>query len=274
MKTAVMQRIASIAAPAGTKAVRHGVSFDGRLLTLCVSEDIAPTLFESHGVAKTVFMSNGGGFAKTQIPGYEAILLENNRHQNTYRRLRGMTATFPMVQLFPDGMVLAVAPRCLRSEEHGAELNAKVFDPSGNCVKAFTLGDGIQDVQVSKAGEIWVSYFDEGVFGNFGWTSPIGASGLVRFDDTGKVMWEFTAGEIADCYALNVFADRAWAYYYTSFELAEVKPGGITRYETGVDGAHAFALDSQNVAFLGGYGKSRQTRQLSCAGRARSWKRK
>lgn len=37
-------------------------------------------------------------------------------------------------------------------------------------------------------GRIVTSYFDEGIFGNFGWDQPLGASGLVVWDEQGRVL--------------------------------------------------------------------------------------
>ncbi|WP_440117757.1 hypothetical protein [Paenibacillus sp. QZ-Y1] len=74
----------------------------------------------------------------------------------------------------------------------------------GNTIREFLLGDGIQSVQVTKNGTIWTSYFDEGVFGNNGWSNPIGSQGLVAWDEHGNKLYEDHAADIADCYALNV----------------------------------------------------------------------
>ena len=62
------------------------------------------------------------------------------------------------------------------------DLNAKVFDRSGNQIREFLLGDGIQNVYVTKGNKIWTSYFDEGVYGNYGWEVPIGRNGLRAWD--------------------------------------------------------------------------------------------
>ena len=45
----------------------------------------------------------------------------------------------------------------------------------------FCLGDGIQDCVVKKDGTIITSYFDEGVFGNYGWDEPLGDCGLIAW---------------------------------------------------------------------------------------------
>ena len=51
---------------------------------------------------------------------------------------------------------------------------------AGELRRQFVLGDGIKHVQTTAAGDIWVGYFDEGVYGNYGWgndpdSEPIGA---------------------------------------------------------------------------------------------------
>jgi hypothetical protein len=96
------------------------------------------------------------------------------------------------------------------------------------CVCLMVLGDGVQDVQVDAAGGVWVSYFDEGVLGNYRWTNPIGVRGLLRFSIQGEIEWEYApppgCNPILDCDALNVWAQRAWACYDST--IAEVDAPG------------------------------------------------
>jgi len=71
-----------------------------------------------------------------------------------------------------------------------------IYGFDGALRRTTTFGDGIADVQTTTRGDIWVSYFDEGVFGNYGWgydeaSTPIGAPGLVRFDRQGSVLWSY-----------------------------------------------------------------------------------
>jgi hypothetical protein len=88
--------------------------------------------------------------------------------------------------------------------------------------KIFDLGDGSEDLQTTPIGNIWVSYFDEGVFG-----LGIGNAGLICFDSTGKSVFKYSdlvethqAPYIADCYALNVISDHeVWLCYYADFPL-------------------------------------------------------
>src|SRR5262245_41324772 len=44
--------------------------------------------------------------------------------------------------------------------------NAHVYEADGTPAHSFHAGDGIADVQATERGNAWVSYFDEGVFGN------------------------------------------------------------------------------------------------------------
>jgi hypothetical protein len=120
-----------------------------------------------------------------------------------------------------------------------------VLAPNGEAESTFTLGDGVQDVQVSRAGRIWVSYQDEGVFGNYGWgapngPAPLGSAGLVCWDTDGTKVWDFVAPDglpaIADCYAMNVSDEAAWACYYTDFPIARVW-GGFRRRRLGLRSA-------------------------------------
>ena len=92
--------------------------------------------------------------------------------------LLNVNIAFPSVQPLPNGEVLLVGARC-HYRKGDPEQNAIVCSPEGEIVRSFVLGDGINDVQTTSDGMIWVSYFDEGVFGNYGWDKPMGASGLV-----------------------------------------------------------------------------------------------
>jgi len=53
---------------------------------------------------------------------------------------------------------------------------------SRNPFPLFHAGDGVEDIQTTEDGRTWVSYFDEGVFGD---TTP-GQAGLVCLDSSGE----------------------------------------------------------------------------------------
>lgn len=175
-----------------------------------------------------------------------------------------LPVAYPHFQPFPDERFLAVGGRC-RLTSDGPEQNALVIGADGGIVAEFCLGDGINDLQTTPTGRIWVGYHDEGVFGNYGWgnqdgTPPLGRSGLVSWSNDGDKESEFTppAGlpSIADCYALNVVGEEAWACYYTDFPVVHVgSDGSATGWVGEVVGAHALAvLGAARVGLVGGYG--------------------
>lgn len=130
----------------------------------------------------------------------------------------------------------------------------------------FCAGDGIQDIGVDGQDRIWISYFDEGVLGNFGWSTldadgktgpaPIGNAGLNCFDKTGAVIWQHDQKDrfIVDCYALNVTERATYFYFYTDFDLGRVSDEFRREYrEVDVSGSSSFAVSSDAVLFTGQY---------------------
>lgn len=139
--------------------------------------------------------------------------------------------------------------------------NAHVYGSDGRCLHSFHAGDGIEDIQATAEGRIWVSYFDEGVFGDM----PLGQAGLACLDSSGQVTFRFNelastgaVPYIADCYALNACSSReAWLCYYTDFPLVHLVDGQVAGLRTGirVKGSHGFAISGQHALFAGGYAK-------------------
>lgn len=165
-------------------------------------------------------------------------------------------ARFPVIDLLPDGAIVVVDARC-----RSGERNATVHEPEGAPRASFPVGDGVEQIGVDGAGTIWVSYFDEGVFGN-----DLAAAGLRRFSPTGEILWTFAAPsgtpDIADCYALNVDAHTTWIYYYTDFPLVRISAGRSRAFTpTPVRGARSVAVHRDDVLFLGGYGSPTAVRR-------------
>jgi hypothetical protein len=164
-------------------------------------------------------------------------------------------------QPHPEG-VLLVGSRC-HWKPQGPETNAVVIDRQGRIVRRMTLGDGIEDVRVSPDGTIWVSYFDEGVFGNYGWSDPgptcIGAPGLVAFTPTGEIKRRYQPVEagtddICDAYAVNVTGnDDVWVYFYVDFPIVNLRQGAYRVWDPAVAGARALAIKGERVLLLGDY---------------------
>lgn len=173
----------------------------------------------------------------------------------------------PTVQPLPDGQVLAVGARA-QWRQDGPERNAIISSAAGTALAAETLGDGIAHVFTTDTGHVWVVYFDEGVFGNYGWglaedREPIGSCGLARFSPDLKVDWRFPShvntpwGTISDCYALNVDTDTVWTCYYIDFPIIRVREGTLTGWRTDGIAAKALIVDGSRIALYGGYGTER-----------------
>lgn len=175
------------------------------------------------------------------------------------------------VQPLTDELLLVCARSHYKSPDD-FERNGRVYTRDGKFAREILLGDGIQSVQATSGGEIWTSYFDEGVFGNYGWQTPVGASGLVAWNSRGDKQYEFEPGEgldsICDCYALNVESeDDVWLYYYTEFPLVRLHNHEIQSiWKIPLGGSDAFAVFAGHALFRGGY-KDRDTFQLFALGK-------
>jgi hypothetical protein len=178
--------------------------------------------------------------------------------------ISGLRLGYPMVQPLPDDRTLIVGARC-RWHAEGPERNAVIVDADGRLIAEGTLGDGIEAVLATPSGRIWVGYFDEGVFGNFGWggpgPEPIGSHGIVCFASNLVAAWRYPydadGGSIADAYSMNVDGETAWSSYYTDFPLVRIQSDVITTWRGGPAGARALIVDGSRCALIGGYGEDR-----------------
>jgi hypothetical protein len=169
--------------------------------------------------------------------------------------LSATTENYHTVQPLPDGRWLLVCGRSGGANDR----NARIHEATGGPGLSFHAGDGIADVQTTEKGRIWVSYFDEGVFGN----TPLGQSGLVRLEPNGRP--SFRLGDLpdavlrsmADCYALNVCSDQeTWLYFYTDFPLVRLVDGRVAgHWRVPVAGAHGFAVAGDRVLFGGSHNR-------------------
>lgn len=167
--------------------------------------------------------------------------------------------------------VMLVAARCAWRAS-GPERNAVCFDWNGVETGRFTFGDGIESVQTSVDGTSWVSFFDEGVFGNRGWSSPgpepLGSSGLLAFDQAGQQIFNFDASaaktdRICDAYAMYVAGrDDVWVYFYTEFPIVRVRRGVYSKWTYGIGGARAMAVRGDRVLLFGDYQQPSLLRQV------------
>lgn len=172
----------------------------------------------------------------------------------------------PLIAPHPSQGIVVIDAICPWRPNRPPAHNAHLFDRNGTRLSSFHGGSSVMDVQCAANGEIWISFFDEGVFGNHGWNSTgpagLGRGGLVCLDTAGNVLWSHNDREdaerfIDDCYALNVVGDEAWFYFYSDFHLGQHRrKGGRPRYtKVPVSGCGAFAKSGNRFVFSAGYGK-------------------
>ncbi|WHX80005.1 hypothetical protein QNH32_05190 [Priestia flexa] len=101
-----------------------------------------------------------------------------------------------------------------------------VFSCEGEVMKEFSVGEGIADCQVDDVHQIWISYFDEGIFSGF----EMSRSDLVALDIDGNIIFDYgdivnvhNLPSIDDCYGMNVLGDEIWLYYYSEFPVVQLK---------------------------------------------------
>jgi hypothetical protein len=255
----------TLSTPAGFKAIATSISLVGTLVRLLVPEKALNSVF-----GRTVHHSFAS-FPKTHTQDdFSAVLTTAGTASSQNVSIGGLRVTFPQVEILPNGDILIVATRCQRLSDGRVEMNARVYDPSGLLKREFLLGDGISHVQADAQGKIWVGYFDEGVYGNFGWQrdgGPFGAAGLSCFRDDGKRIWDFKPPDgfdtISDCYALNACSNGVWVYYYTDFPFAYIDANRRIRcWKNEIAGARTFAVGKNSVLLFGGYDTERDACRL------------
>lgn len=188
------------------------------------------------------------------------------------------------VQPLGVGEILLVAART------AGEPNARVIDARGATVREFILGDGIADVQTTLAGDIWVSYNDQGTFigcwqtgehpdsvryadrdfsgpMSFGDGSNNEHYGLLRTSAEGRVSWRFTDTETIEpimwCDGLNAFGDGSavWACYScfpgiaNLIPVVRIEPDGTRRvWYAATDPGRALAVHGETILLGDAYG--------------------
>ncbi|WP_053366321.1 hypothetical protein [Bacillus sp. FJAT-27245] len=186
---------------------------------------------------------------------YKAIIIGKGYKQEV--KIPKQRWNYHFIQLIDKNHILLACGRARLYKNGEFDLNGKVFDMDGNLVREFLLGDGIQNLYVTRENKIWTSYFDEGVFGNYGWDDPIGAWGLRAWDSNGNEVYTYPNNDphfISDCYALNVAAEEdVWFYFYTEFELGRYNKGSIEYFQPDIAGSDGFIVYEEYFLFRGGY---------------------
>lgn len=166
---------------------------------------------------------------------------------------------YHFIQPMDDGHFLLV---CARSRYHDAqniEQNARVYDENGLFIRSFCLGDGIEHVYVTKTQEIWTGYFDEGVYGNYGWEVPIGRRGLVGWDAWGAKLDSLEEDKeyfIHECMALNgEIAGGIGFFFSLDLKFGVRKERHTTYYSSEETSYRAFAMNGDRIVAHRGNGK-------------------
>lgn len=143
----------------------------------------------------------------------------------------------PHVQCLSDGRLIVAGTYSRRCADGTAEMNGVVYDACGEIESRLLVGDGIDDLRATSNDELWVSYFDQGVTGDYGrlgwgrlspdeWVEPLGHPGLVLFDASGRRRYAFAPPTgfqiVVDCYVLNIDGAGAWMSYHPRFAVAHV----------------------------------------------------
>lgn len=123
----------------------------------------------------------------------------------------------PCVRFIDEECVLVIDKRT-----SGKEDNAVTISSEGRIATKFKAGDGIQDVGC-RNGNIFISYFDEGVFSGI----PPSHEGIAIFNIKGELITGFMEKfgpriDIVDCYcACWGVNEILWFCSYTNFPLVE-----------------------------------------------------
>lgn len=115
--------------------------------------------------------------------------------------------------------------------------------PGRSCAVPFLPGGWHSRLCGKKDGTIITSYFDEGVFGNYGWDEPLGACGLIAWTSEGTPLWKNENYSIYDCYAISLDEEEnLWFYYYDEFRLVRTNFKEDFVFELPIEGSGAFLL--------------------------------
>jgi hypothetical protein len=204
--------------------------------------------------------SGWASFFKTKPDKLQSYILSVWVDKEQVQMIEIKEEEFNITEVQPiNGNYLLVCPRCDRKSDSDIEKNGRLYDSSGKLIKKLILGDGIQYILSTLDKELWVSYFDEGIFGNYGWSQPLGSSGLVKWSLDGEALYEYKpeAGlnSISDCYAMNIDSGGdVWICYYTDFPIVRINEGAVVgHWRSPVFGSDSLCVAFPYVLFFGDY---------------------
>lgn len=191
------------------------------------------------------------------IPNYKIIQIENNQLKEIFK-IENSETNYHFIREAKGNFLLASA-RCQYTSELNIEKNVSIINNQGEIINRFVAGDGIQDIKIFED-NIWISYFDEGVYGNYGWDIPHGRNGLVCLDFNGNHVYQYEPvanhEHIDDCYSMTLDVEgNPWFYYYSEFCLCHKGPEGLVYYNPNVSGSSNLLVSDTYIMMDRGYNK-------------------
>ncbi|MFC0187079.1 hypothetical protein ACFFJY_02210 [Fictibacillus aquaticus] len=189
------------------------------------------------------------------VYGYIAVV-RKNRRRVFYKNSEALTLTtkisFSKVRWLTENTILLA--ETLADNDRP---NIHIVSLEAGLLSSFHGGDCIRDVLVTADG-IWISYFDQGVYGE-----GISTNGLVLFSQNGEVLYRYRHDNhnrviIDDCYAICPGENGdIWLFPYYDFPLVSLhyrknKTAVIETAEQ-LHGATAIAVYKQQAYFHGPY---------------------
>jgi hypothetical protein len=237
------------ALPDGWQVVTYAILADGNLAILGADTDL-----HAEWARFNVSKRTGDPYGLAAKSNARVWTFEGNTLINGPRF--PLEAPYPTFDRFQDGRWLVVG----RQET----VNTRILAADGSEIRRIHLGHSIMRLKIDDADRIWVGWFDEGVFGNGGWSAPgidgpPSGYGVAAFDDHGSVVAHADPeADMVDCYALNVTGTTAWACIYAGFPILSLAMEATSRWRTtGLDGARAIAVQPPYVLAAGGYSDAR-----------------
>ena len=226
------------------------VALDGKLIGLWSAGDLAQRTPDGCYA-----------FSRTRQPVAATVTVYEGSQIANAIELPELQLNFPSVQLSNDELWV-IGGRC--RYHNGPEDNAELYNLDGKLVRKGCLGDCINWVRQTPAGNLWVGYGDEGVFGNKGWglqpggggyIEPLGANGIVLWDNNFTKIYEpDCGGDICDAYAGTLVGEDLWASTYVDFPIRHFTTNSSVAFPTSDSGVRALITNQQLVATIGEYG--------------------
>ncbi|MGF9891022.1 TetR family transcriptional regulator [Priestia megaterium] len=183
--------------------------------------------------------------------GYLVLLKTGNKYRiviNNCTIDSPFKITTPLIRWINEQEFLIANSRT-RSKSH----NLYILSKDGTVKSSFYCGDAVEDVSPNKEG-IWISYFDEGVFGK-----GISTEGLVLFSYSGQPIFKFHSDldrelVIGDCYAIcKSKANALWLCAFPDFNIVELdknkKVSCLYTIPSGMEGSKAINIRNGVVHF-------------------------